>query len=195
MEVFWLSNYFTWISIGTHDLVRFLPLLDTFLYHLYSFIFYRRYERSQPLWNCFALLLNFHFFQSFIQPSHSSEEGKQIALLFNFHFFIPPHPNQIKFWDNFAFMFYSHFSNHSSHPIPPATKNINHSEYAKTIWGWLVGDWDGKQWDWSHPCLLPEWPSHPDPTKWNIRTCSTKLPSLEIMIWYLVFGILHWRHL
>ena len=64
----------------------------------------------------------FTFF-SIIHPTRSQFLRRQkIALLLNFHLFIPPHPNQFKYWNNFVIMFDSHFSNHSSHPIPPKKK-------------------------------------------------------------------------
>ena len=39
------------------------------------------------------------------------------------------------------------------------------------------------RWDRSHQCWYIEWSSHQNPTRWNIRRCSTKLPKLTFLSW------------
>ena len=39
------------------------------------------------------------------------------------------------------------------------------------------------RWDRSHQCWYIEWSSHQNPTRWDIRRCSTKLPKLTFLSW------------
>ena len=91
-------------------------IFTTFGYLFVSFVLFQSFIDVMKG----ATSVQFSLFQSFIPPRHSSEEGKKLRFCSTFTFsshLIPTKSN--KFWNNFAFMFYSHFSNHSSHPIPP----------------------------------------------------------------------------
>ena len=44
--------------------------------------------------------------------------------------------------------------------------------------GWMVGVWDGDNWEISHPFWDPDWPSHQNPTNYNTGRCSKEMPEL-----------------
>ena len=97
----WCDFYYFWIPTS---------IICRGIFHSFKDVM-----KGASLWNYFALLFNFHFF------NHSSHPVPVLKKVKN--------SNQFKYWNNFAFMFDSHFSNHSSHPIPPTTKNIKHLEF------------------------------------------------------------------
>ena len=111
-----------------------------------------------PIWkNCTSFILSLFFNHSshLIPPNPTFEIILQFCSSFTFSII---YPTQSHFWNSFAFLDNFPFFNLSFHPNPTHKHKIlfsvQNNWYVKKIWGWLVGDWDGKQWDWSHPCLF-----------------------------------------